>query len=317
VLDTYFKHYFWSYHLLILGLAGLLVARTVNAFVAEALRSPASATTGGAAPLQGGQQDAKSAVPTNAFLSRNLFDAVREDIVAQQAQKDAAAKDKVVDFEADSPGCEKSGLKYTLVATVVSSDPLASIAVFVDPAKNEPVAYGLGEKIFDEAPLKAINWRRVTIEHANKCEYFSIEPDSDTQKPATPEVAAADTSGDGAPDLKIGQNVKKVSESEYEIPKNEIDNVVANLNVIATQARIVPSFDKGKANGFKLFSIRPDSLYSKIGIQNGDIVQKINGYEMNDPAKALEIYSKLKDAPQITVDLIRHGKTQTLSYNIK
>jgi general secretion pathway protein C len=78
----------------------------------------------------------------------------------------------------------------------------------------------------------------------------------------------------------------------------------------------VPSFKDGKANGFKLFSIRPGSLYSKIGIQNGDVVQRINGYEMSSPDKALEIYTKLKDSKQVTVDLLRRGKPQTVDYSI-
>ena len=41
------------------------------------------------------------------------------------------------------------------------------------------------------------------------------------------------------------------------------------MNQIATQARIVPSFKNGVANGFKLFSIQPGSLYSAIGVENG------------------------------------------------
>ena len=49
----------------------------------------------------------------------------------------------------------------------------------------------------------------------------------------------------------------------------------------------------------------------------GDIVQKINGFEMNSPDKALQIYSKLKDASSITVDLVRRGKPVTMSYSIR
>ena len=79
----------------------------------------------------------------------------------------------------------------------------------------------------------------------------------------------------------------------------------------------MPNFENGKSNGFKLVAIRPGSFYSKIGIQNGDVVQRINGHEMNSPDKALEIYSKLKDAQTITVDLNRGGKQTTLSYQIR
>jgi general secretion pathway protein C len=83
------------------------------------------------------------------------------------------------------------------------------------------------------------------------------------------------------------------------------------------QARIVPSFKNGEANGFKLFAIRPGSLYSKIGIQNGDIIHKINGFSMNSPDKALEVYQKLKSARSIDVELTRRGRNQKMTYNIQ
>jgi general secretion pathway protein C len=60
----------------------------------------------------------------------------------------------------------------------------------------------------------------------------------------------------------------------------EIDGVPASLDDIAMQARIVPAFKGGVAVGFKLFSIRPDSIYGKAGLQNGDIVTSINGYDL-------------------------------------
>ena len=82
-------------------------------------------------------------------------------------------------------------------------------------------------------------------------------------------------------------------------------------------ARIVPSFKNGKPNGFKLFSIKPGSIYSKIGMQNGDVIQRINGYEMNSPDKALEIYQKLKDASSINIDMLRRGQSRSVSYNIR
>jgi general secretion pathway protein C len=71
------------------------------------------------------------------------------------------------------------------------------------------------------------------------------------------------------------------------------------------------------ANGFKLFSIVPDSLYSKIGIQNGDVIRRINGYEMNSPDKALEVYQKLRDANRIEVELERRGDTIRKQYAIE
>ena len=69
----------------------------------------------------------------------------------------------------------------------------------------------------------------------------------------------------------------------------------------------MPSFKNGVANGFKLFSIQPGSLYASIGIENGDVVQRVNGYEMNSPEKALELYQKLKESGHVTIELERGG----------
>ena len=50
----------------------------------------------------------------------------------------------------------------------------------------------------------------------------------------------------------------------------------------------------GKAAGFRLFSVRPDGPFAKIGLQNSDVISAINGLEMTSPEKALEVYTKLK-----------------------
>ena len=117
----------------------------------------------------------------------------------------------------------------------------------------------------------------------------------------------------GSPDLS---GVKRLTDNRYEIPKKVLDQSLSNLNNLATQARIVPSFKNGVANGFKLFSIQPGSLYSSIGVENGDVIQRINGYEINSPDKALEIYQKLKDAGHITIDIERNGQTLRKDYNV-
>ena len=73
----------------------------------------------------------------------------------------------------------------------------------------------------------------------------------------------------------------------------------------------------GQANGFKLFQIQPGSLYSSIGIENGDVITRINGYEVNSPDKALEVYQKLRESPHVTIELERGGQPIKKDYNIK
>lgn len=323
MLDTFFKSYFWIFRLGVVFAAGYLVARTVNVFIAEALRVPPSEIAAGPkkAPVR-----ARRAAPTKAgaltvaFLERNLFKAEREDIIAKQEQEKqeaAGAESNDGPLVIDDDNCKASSLGAKLLATFVAEGtPDASVAVFEATKKGgDTVALRPGDPVLDTtAELLFVDFRKAYIKNNGRCESLSLEKQKATARPtpARPSARRGGNNKDG-----LGKGVTKTGANEWTIPKEEIDNVLSNLNKVATQARIVPSFHNGKANGFKLFSIRPNSLYSKIGIQNGDIVQRINGYEMNSPDKALEIYTKLKDAQTITVDLVRRGKSKTLSYNIQ
>ena len=120
----------------------------------------------------------------------------------------------------------------------------------------------------------------------------------------------------GAPQGPGAAGVRQLADNRYEIDRTVIESTLGDLNKVATQARIVPSFKNGVANGFKLFSIQPGSLYSSIGIENGDVVQRVNGYELNSPEKALELYTKLRETGHVTIELERGGQVIRKEYNV-
>lgn len=109
---------------------------------------------------------------------------------------------------------------------------------------------------------------------------------------------------------------KPVSANRWEISRAEATRCLGNLNELAMQARIVPAFRDGVPQGFKLFSIRPGSLYEQLGLKNGDVIVSINGYRMNSPERALELYSALTNAQHLGVELEREGSLRTHDYDI-
>ena len=86
---------------------------------------------------------------------------------------------------------------------------------------------------------------------------------------------------------------------------------------VAKGARVVPSVQNGKPNGFKLYAIRPNSAYAKLGLTNGDTLSSINGFELTSADKALEVYTKLREATRLSVEITRRGKPMTLNYSIR
>lgn len=77
---------------------------------------------------------------------------------------------------------------------------------------------------------------------------------------------------------------------------------------LGTDARVVPNFEGGKARGFMIYSIPPDSFFASCGLKDRDVIQTINGFDLSSPDKALDAYAKLSNARTFDVALLREGK---------
>jgi general secretion pathway protein C len=144
-------------------------------------------------------------------------------------------------------------------------------------------------------------------------------------EPPPPPVAAAPAAASrtrrgasSAPAVpsEISDKIQKVSETEFNVDRSVIDNVLENQATLMRSARIVPEQKDGKTVGIRLFGIRQDTLLGTLGMQNGDRLEKINGFDMASPEKALEAYARLRTATSLTVQLTRRGKPLTIEYRI-
>jgi general secretion pathway protein C len=214
-------------------------------------------------------------------------------------------------------------LPLALVGTFVSVDPRVSAATVVNTQLNRSGIFGVDEDIPGAGAIVAIAPRWVDFKNpaANRVERLDLlgvpKPGKEPPKvaDAKPENKPASPEGDLAAELD--QGVKKIDDTHFQIDRAVLDKVLADPNLVARGARIVPSVVNGKANGFKVYAIRPNSAYAKIGLQNGDTLHSINGYEMTSPDKALEVYTKLKSASSLTVTMTRRGEQTTMNYVIK
>lgn len=115
----------------------------------------------------------------------------------------------------------------------------------------------------------------------------------------------------------MDKGVKKRSDVHYVVDRRLLDLALANPMAIARGARIVPSIKNGVANGFKLYAIRPSSIYARVGFMNGDNVHSINGMDLSSPDKALEVYAALRATRSMRFEISRRGKPVTLRIDIK
>ena len=134
---------------------------------------------------------------------------------------------------------------------------------------------------------------------------------------AAPEAPAAPSHGAPTVPADIASKIQKISDTEFHIDHAVIDNILEHQADLMKSARIVPEQKDGKVLGIRLFGIRPDTLLGTLGIQNGDRLESINGFNMGSPEKALEAYARLRTATSLNVKVSRRGAPVSIDYQIQ
>src|SRR5690606_30065984 len=108
-----------------------------------------------------------------------------------------------------------------------------------------------------------------------------------------------------------------VSDTEFNVDRTVVDKILEDQAELMRSARIVPEQKDGKVVGVRLFGIRPDTLLGSLGLQNGDRLESINGFNMASPERALEAYARLRTANNLNVKVNRRGSPVSIDYRIK
>ena len=303
-METFFRKYFWTAHLIFIFLVALIAAKTINLFVESVILPPPKEE----APRAAGRRTIAQPVPQLPLdrLARLTGLPLPKEPDVQEPDQPA--------LDPNAPPV-KCGLRVKLLGTLAAEVSRWSIATILDLNTQHPQSFSVGDKVLGAEILEILRERVIVLNNNRRC-YISNEAEGAVASFTPPEPRRFGPAGEPNPS-HLGAGIKPLSDNEYEVPRSEIEKSLSNLNELAMQARIVPAFKDGQAQGFKLFSIRPDSLYTKIGIQNGDVIRRINGNDINSPEKALEIYSKLRDASRIDIEIERNGTPLRKTYNVR
>lgn len=91
-----------------------------------------------------------------------------------------------------------------------------------------------------------------------------------------------------------------------------------DLPTILMQAAAEPQMDaQGRITGFGLYDIEKDSIYAKLGLNNGDIIKSINGEELNSPQGAIKLLNSLRNASSVNMIIERGGQNLPMNLDVK
>jgi len=188
-----------------------------------------------------------------------------------------------------------------------------AFAIIEDQSTRTQGLYREGDTIAPGVALVQVSWDQAIIERNGQRETLTLPTDTSTAQTQPALIAATPT-----PTLQQEQgSVRQVAQDAFQIDRREVDHALENLNDLFTQARAVPYADGNGAQGFRLFSIKSQSLIERLGLKNGDIVQRVNGVEISDPSTAFSLLQDLQGHSQIRVDVLRNRQPVTLSYEIR
>lgn len=88
------------------------------------------------------------------------------------------------------------------------------------------------------------------------------------------------------------------------------------LPTILMSAASEPVVENGQIRGFRLFQFEPGSIFEKLGMKDGDVVESINGVPLNDVARTVQFLNGLKGESKVEVSISRNGAPVTLSVDV-
>jgi len=225
---------------------------------------------------------------------RNIFGGSSQGLSEVQAEK--------IDLEGMPVAVQSLGLK--LVGTVVADKPEDSSAIIEDLSSRKQEVYHEGDEV-KNTRIKRILRHNVVINTGGRDEVLTMMEEESTGTSAAP---ARPTRGRPTPPSET---------SSIQLDREELESQMADLNELMQQVRIRPFMEGKNPAGFLVSNIKPGSLFSKMGLRNGDVIQGVNGETITTPDQAIELYESLMEGGSIDLDIKRGRRTQKLRYAVE
>lgn len=284
--------------LLVCLIAGaFLIAHTVNALVADALYL---------VPAQpAGSSRTTPVLPASYVPSEHAEDIQSSGLFLLPAEpEEMASQDGVT-----APAVRASvgaATKIRLIG-VVLGDHRGVFAIVEELSSKRQVLYRLHEQIPDLGEVTDIRRDGIVIRQGNLEELLELAL---SERPAGAQGTTAASPSTQTPKA-AGVPLRKV------IDRREVERAMSDLPKLLTQARAVPNMVNGSPNGFRIDYIAPASFYEKIGVQTGDILQRVNGVDIRDPSTMLSLLQQLKNERVVKLDLVRNNQASTVTYELR
>ena len=239
--------------------------------------------------IEGGKRNEQLSLTNyNVIRSRNIFSKVDK----------SPAKEDTIRIDTLEP----TSLKIRLLGTIAGNQQ-NTLAIIEEISDKTQALYRVGDSV-QEGIIKSIFRGKVVLGVGDRDEILMM--------------------GDsGRDDSEVRESTGRVEVDESVSPystitlrRSKIDEALANITDILSQATISAHMDEGSPDGIEIADIVEGSIYSTMGLGNGDIIYGVNNNELKSPDDIISLYNKLRAESDISLQIKRMGKEITLLYRL-
>jgi len=255
------------------------------------------------------------------ILRRNIFDSTQGDLSAAPIEDpELPLEDAPLDV-VEAP-CAKT---MRLIGTVVLPGDLEqSLAAIVGTDQKANLHRGGAE--VEGARIRAINSDSVILQNkSGLCRLAMFDIDGAAPKPIRivaprrappPRKDPAVDRNAGLSDEEISEGIEKVNDTNFNLSRALLSKVLDNAGMLIGIAAVSPKIEDGQSVGMEIQGVRPNTLLNKLGIQNGDILESVNGQSLSNPDAALGAYTTLRTADDFNLSIRRNGQVMMINYKL-
>ncbi len=209
---------------------------------------------------------------------------------------------------------QNSSLPIRLVNTVVLQDSVKSLASVQVRGDRDLKEFREGDEIDNLAKIFKITRLELLVRNLENGTCESIA--SDRRERSSPLSVMSPGQAKTFLQNKKMTGIENQG-NKFKIKKSLLQDKLKEIGKIVQDARAIKIQNPDGTLSFKITEIVPDSIYTYLGIQDGDIISSINGQPINDLNEVMNLFGRLQNLENLKLGIRRDGTETDQEYNIQ
>ena len=221
----------------------------------------------------------------------------------------------------------KTQLPIKVLGIIYGGTPFNGIVMVENSQTRVVNSFMVGDQMSPEAKLLEIQRDLILIDNQGRKEFAPLEEvelrrstrtGGGKKKSNSPETLSGSGYALEAPPENFkeegferkGSNIEMTSEYKNRLLTADFANVLQD-------AKASPNMVDGVLRGWRMDRIRKNSFYEKSGMQNGDIIEEINGVALSDAGQSVKLLQSFRNESEIDIKVNRNGQRMVLNLKVR